>query len=106
MSVKVKELKDDAIIEVKVNKNFYLMLKAAMFYIFTRETDDAKKEELIKKVLSKDPNPQFNEQESAFRTLMLILAEIERVAIAEDKMVEREIPTTPPTATTPPTPES
>lgn len=103
MSVKVKELKDDAIIEVKVNKNFYLMLKAAMFYIFTRETDDAKKEELIKKVLSKDPNPQFNEQESAFRTLMLILAEIERVAIAEDKMVEREIPTTPPTA---PTPES
>jgi hypothetical protein len=99
MSVKVKELKDDAIIEVKVNKNFYLMLKAAMFYIFKQETDDAKKEELIKKVISADPNPQYTEQESAFKTLMLILAEIERVAIKDDKMVEREIPT--PTDTTP-----
>ena len=100
MSFKVKELKDDAIIEVKVNKNFYLMLKAAMFYIFKQETDDAQKEALIKKVLSKDPNPEFTEQESAFRTLMLILAEIERVAVAEDKMVEREIPTAPPTDNT------
>jgi hypothetical protein len=99
MSVKVKELKDDAIIEVKVNKNFYLMLKAAMFYIFKQETDDAKKEELIKKVISTDPNPEYTEQESAFKTLMLILAEIERVAIKDDKMVEKEIPT--PTDTTP-----
>jgi hypothetical protein len=98
MSVKVKELKDDAIIEVKVNKNFYLMLKHAMFYIFQQETDVTKKEELIKKVLSKDNNVQFTEHEAAFRTLMIILAEIERVAIAEDKMVEREIPT--PTAPT------
>mgnify|MGYP003649065362 CR=1 FL=1 len=99
MSVKVKELKDDAIIEVKVNKNFYLMLKAAMFYIFKQETDDAKKEELIKKVISKDPNPEYTEQESAFKTMMLILAEIERVAIRDDQMMEREIPT--PTDTTP-----
>jgi len=99
MSVKVKELKDDAIIEVKVNKNFYLMLKSAMFYIFKQETDDAKKEALIKKVISKDPNPEFTEHESAFRTLMLILAEIERVAIKEDMMVEREIPTGSPTDT-------
>jgi hypothetical protein len=99
MSVKVKELKDDAIIEVKVNKNFYLMLKAAMFYIFKQETDDAKKEELIKKVISTEPNPEYTEQESAFKTLMLILAEIERVAIAENKMMERDIPT--PTDTTP-----
>jgi hypothetical protein len=99
MSVKVKELIDDAIIEVKINKNFYLMLKAAMFYIFKQETDDAMKEKLIKKVISTDPNPEYTEQESAFKTLMLILAEIERVAIKEDKMMEREIPT--PTDTTP-----
>jgi hypothetical protein len=103
MSVKIKELKDDAIIDVKVNKNFYLMLKHAMFYIFQQQTDVAKKEELIKKVLSKDTKVEFTDHESAFRTLMIILAEIERVAIAEDKMVEREMPAPSPT---PPTPES
>lgn len=99
MSVKVKELRDDAIIEVKINKNFYIMLKAAMFYIFKQETDNAKKEALIKKVLSKELNLKFTEQELAFRTLMLILAEIERVAIKEDMMVEKEMPTAPPTDT-------
>ena len=31
--IKVKELKDDAIIDIKVNKSFYLMLKAASFHV-------------------------------------------------------------------------
>jgi len=92
MSIKIKELKDDAILEIKLNKNFYLMLKQAMFYIFQQETDVKEKEELIKKVLSKDTNIQLNEHQAAFRTLMILLAEIERVAIAEDKMIEREMP--------------
>ena len=31
--IKVKELKDDAILNIKVNKSFYLMAKAASFTI-------------------------------------------------------------------------
>ncbi len=31
---KVKELKDDAILEVKVNKTYYQMCKASVFTVF------------------------------------------------------------------------
>lgn len=31
--IKVKELKDDAIVTIEVNKNFYAMTKAASFVI-------------------------------------------------------------------------
>ena len=33
MAIKVKELKDDALITIQVNKSYYLMAKAASFYI-------------------------------------------------------------------------
>jgi len=33
-TAKVKELKDDAIVSVEVNKNFYLMVKAVLFQVF------------------------------------------------------------------------
>ena len=34
-SIKTRELKDDAILDIKVNKTFYLMTKAALFHSFT-----------------------------------------------------------------------
>lgn len=90
MGIKVKEIQDDAIIEIKVNKNFYLMLKGAMFYIFKQETDNQKKEAMVKKVLDQDMT-DFTELEAAFKTLTLIVAEIERVASDQNKMVEKEV---------------
>jgi hypothetical protein len=90
MGIKVKEIQDDAIIEIKVNKNFYLMIKAAMFYVFKQEPDNQKKEEMVKKVLDQDMR-EFTELEAAFKTLTLLIAEIERVALAENKMVDKEI---------------
>jgi hypothetical protein len=34
MAIKVKEIKDDALMDIKVNKNFYLMSKDALYTIF------------------------------------------------------------------------
>ena len=53
-SVKAKELKDDAIINVKVNKTFYMMSKAALLVLFgevNKEKNNA--DNFIKNLISK-----------------------------------------------------
>ena len=47
MAVKVKELKDDAIVDVQVNKSFYYMMKSTLFYLFQQVADDKKREESL-----------------------------------------------------------
>jgi hypothetical protein len=80
-TIKVREIKNDAIIDIKLNKNFYLMLKATMLYIFKQEPDQEKYEALIKKVMSTETeNEPHTEHEAAFKTMLLLLAEIERQA--------------------------
>ena len=77
MGNKVKELKDNAVVEVKINKVFYMMLKQTLLYIFKQEQDQEKISELIKKVTDKNSdNEPHSEQEFAFKTILLLLAEI------------------------------
>lgn len=42
MPAKVREIKDDAIIEIKLNKNFYTMLKGVMLYILKQDANEEK----------------------------------------------------------------
>lgn len=93
MPVKVKELKNDALISITLNKNFYLMLKAVMLYIFKQEPDQSKYEELIKKVMATDrDNEPHTEHEAAFKTMLILLAEIERRAVELNMYDDKEIP--------------
>jgi hypothetical protein len=89
--VKVKKLKDDAVVKIEISKNFYDLIKASMFYIFTLEKDEAKKEEIIKKTIAQDVYTPLNDYELTFKTLIHILAEIERVAAIEGLYEEKEI---------------
>lgn len=92
MSTKVKEIKDDALIEIKINKVFYLMLKKTLLYIFKQEIDNEKITELIKKVTDKNSdNEPHTEQEFAFKTLFLLLAEIEAQAEKTNQFEEKDI---------------
>lgn len=94
MPVKIREIKDDALITITLNKNFYLMLKSVMLYIFKQEPDQEKYEGLIKKVMSSEhENEPHTEHESAFKTMLILLAEIERMAGEQDSFNTREIPT-------------
>ena len=93
MPVKIREIKDDALITITLNKNFYLMLKSVMFYIFKQEPDQEKYEGLIKKVMSSDAeNEPHTEHEAAFKTMLILLAEIERMAGEQDSFDIKEIP--------------
>ena len=92
MGEKVKEIKDKAIIEIKINKVFYLMLKKTLMYIFKQELDNEKITELIKKVTDKNSdNDPHTEQEFAFKTIFLLLAEIEAQADKTNQFEEKDI---------------
>ena len=88
MALKVKELKDDALIDVKVNKSFYMMLKGTLYYLFNHIEDAKKREESLKNVMNKKYE-EMDPYERSFYTITLILAEIERVA-SEEKLFKEE----------------
>lgn len=89
MAINVKEIKKDSIIEVKVNTNYYMMLKNTLYYLFNQFPTD-QKEESLKKITTGDYNG-MNDIERAFYTLSIMIAEIERVAkeqkVYEDKQI-------------------
>lgn len=89
MSIKVKELKDDAIISIKVNKSFYLMTKAVLFHLF-KTIDSPDKEQYIKDTMTKEYK-DLDETQRSFYTIGLLLAEIEKEAKSNELYEEKEI---------------
>lgn len=89
MAVKLKELKDDAIINVKVNKSYYLMVKSLSFYIFNQFPKETIEED-IKAVMHKKYE-ELTELQRHFYTLTLLLTEIEREAVNNKLFQEKEI---------------
>ena len=90
MAIKVKELKDDAIINIKVNKSYYLMAKAASFTILNSLNVSQKGDAYFKELMSKN-YADLNENERIFYTLILLLAEIEKEAGNNKQYDEKEI---------------
>ena len=76
--ITVKEIKDDALISVEVNKSFYFMVKNALFYLF-KESDrtEQEREAVLKELMNRNYN-DMTHWEQSFYTLTLLLAEIER----------------------------
>jgi hypothetical protein len=89
MAVKVKEMKDDAIVNIKVNKGYYQMVKALSFYLFTQHTGD-NKEVYFKEAVQKN-YADLDDLQKSFYTVALLLGEIEKEAIAEKMIEEKEI---------------
>jgi predicted small integral membrane protein len=88
--IKAKELIDDAILEIKVNKSYYLMAKAASFTILQQMNVVEKGEEYFKTIMTKQYE-ELDDLQRAFYTIILLLAEIERKATDENLYTEREI---------------
>ena len=89
MNAKIKEIKDDALINISVNKSFYLMSKAVSFYLFTKvEAED--KDQYLKDLMNKQYQELDDLQRSIY-TVILLLAEIERQATETNQFEEKEI---------------
>jgi hypothetical protein len=88
--IKVRELKDDVILNVRVNKSFYYMAKAASFVVLQSMNIPEKGDEYFKEVMSKKYE-ELDDQQRTFYTLVLLLAEIESQAVKENAFVEKEV---------------
>jgi hypothetical protein len=87
----VKELKDDALVEIKVNKSFYYMLKNTLFHLFVsiKGEKPEDKENYIKEIMSK-PYSELNDEQRSFFTITLAILEIEKVANENNLFEEKE----------------
>lgn len=90
MAIKVKELKDDLLVDIKVNKNYYLMLKSSLHYLFNLIKDEEKRAVAMKKVME-GKYEDMNSYERTFHTITLMVAEIERTAKEQNLFTETEI---------------
>jgi len=88
MSVKVKEIKEDAIISIQVNRHFYLMVKSLSHYLVSQMgIEDPQK---LKDMMGKKFE-ELSDTEKGFYTTALLLAEIETQANSQGMLVENEI---------------
>ncbi len=90
--IKVKELKDDAILDIKVNKSYYMMAKAASFTILQGMNIPEKEngDEYFKKIMN-DKYENLDDSQRAFYTIVLLLAEIEKQATENNFFIEKEV---------------
>jgi hypothetical protein len=88
--IKAKELNDDAILEIKVNKSYYLMAKAASFTILQQMNVADKGENYFKSIMT-SKYEDLDDLQRAFFTVVLLLAEIEKTATDKNLYKEKEI---------------
>jgi hypothetical protein len=88
--IKAKELKDDAIINISVNKSFYLMAKAASFTILQEMNIEEKGDEYFKNIIT-TKYEDLDDLQRTFYTIILVLAEIEKQATEKNLYIEKDI---------------
>jgi hypothetical protein len=79
MPVNVKSMKSDATFDIKVNTNFYLMIKETTLYVFQTEKDSKIIAESLKNIKEKQYN-ELSPYEKAVYTLSILISEMERIA--------------------------
>ena len=89
------EIADNAIIDIKVNKSFYFMLKNLGFTLYklmSTEESNIFNEIMVKKDNSLLPDyNELSESQKNFYTVMLLLAEIEKEAIKNNLTQSKEV---------------
>jgi hypothetical protein len=92
MAIKVKELKDDALLSIDVNKSFYLMAKNTLYYLFTQiQSENPEGVEKALETIKAGDYSKMNAVEQAFFTNTLLVSEIERVSIEKNLFDEKEV---------------
>jgi hypothetical protein len=86
---KIKEIKDDAIIDIQVNKSYYLMVKALSLQLFLNVNVEDK-DQYLKELMTKEYK-ELDENQRSLYTVILLLAEIESQATRQNLYEAKEI---------------
>ena len=90
MPLNIKSMKSDATFDIKVNTNFYLMIKETTLYVFQSEKDSKIITESLKNIKEKQYN-ELSPYEKAVYTLSLLISEMERVATITELIDDNSI---------------
>lgn len=90
MAITVKEINNDAIVSIKINKSFYMMTKALSFFLYQQIGEKGQSEDYIKNIMNK-PYTELDDLQRSFYTVALLLAEMESQFKNEKLFVEKEI---------------
>jgi len=88
--IKVKELKDDAIVQVPVSKGYYIMVKNLAYILLNKMIQDKKSEEYLKDIGVKT-YVELDDDQKAMQTVTLLVAEIEAQAVVQKQFQEKEV---------------
>jgi hypothetical protein len=92
MAIKVKELRDDAIVSVPVNKAYYFMLKNILFYLFNQIQAQGKEEiEKSMETIKAADYSKMSQVEQCFYTVTLMISEIEKISVEQNLFDEKEV---------------
>jgi hypothetical protein len=83
-------MKDNTILEIKVNKNYYLMARALSFNLVQIMQEKNPDDDYLKDVMTK-PYEELDDLQRSFYTIALLLAEMENQAKLTDNYTEKEI---------------
>ena len=85
----VQEIKKDALLDIKVNKTYYLMIKNLSLYLFSSISE---KDRAVKIANLKEKKyEEMDDIEKSFYTVALLIAEIEKQAKETDNLADKEI---------------
>jgi len=88
--IKVKEMKDDAIVQVPVSKGYYIMVKNLAYILLNKMIQDKKTEEYLKEIGVKT-YVELDDDQKAMQTVTLLVAEIEAQAVVQKQFQEKEV---------------
>ena len=92
MAITVKELKDDALVSVQVNKAYYFMMKHTLFYLFNQvQAQGAEEADKSIETIQAADYSKMSQLEQSFYTITLMLSEIERIAVEQKLFEEKEV---------------
>jgi hypothetical protein len=92
MPVKVKEIKDGAEATIKVNKNFYIMCKNILLFLFQEYAPgDETRQESLERIM-KGKYEEMSDFEKSFFTVSILIGEMEKNFVESKQVQENEIP--------------
>ena len=85
----VQQIKDDALLDVKVNKTYYLMVKNLSLYLFSSISEEERSTKVSN--LKEKKYEEMDDLEKSFYTVALLISEIEKQAKETDNLEDKEI---------------
>ena len=88
--LKVKELKDDAIIKIPVSKGYYMMVKNLAYALLNKMIKESKSEDYLKEIGTKQYG-ELDDDQKCMQTVTMLVAEIEAQSQLQGMYEEKEI---------------